>query len=43
MSKRLLTEINFVKVERTGDKVDRTVDDVAGSFDFLHIHEHMLI
>jgi len=35
----------FVKVERTGDKVDVSgpVDFVAGSFDFLHIHEHVPI
>jgi len=45
MSKRLATKINtFVKVERTGEKVDRTGNDfVARSLDFLHIHEQELI
>jgi len=49
--KRLSTEINtFCQCQWTGDKVDRTGDTVAssvdffaGSFDFLHIHEHLRI
>ena len=44
MLKRLSTKINtFVKLERTGDNVADSVDFVAGSFDFLHNHEHVLI
>jgi len=36
-------ETNRQPSQQTGDNVVGSLDFVAGSFDFLHIHEHVLI
>jgi len=51
MSKQVSTKINTLsRSKRTGNQVNQTGDNVVGSLDFvassfyfLHIHEHVLI